>query len=297
MKKNIEETGNDESGISKTASQKVAKSIAACDSSLELIKYLNSLLINDYHCNDEEAHTNETEELYDKFQNYSELWNSKKQIRKQVHKQHLESDWKSCPFCSQRNWQQIDNDLWRLEQWLHIAENERKSQSSPPSDIEDLEDVIQNHREFLLNLDSHKSIIASLNTVGEHLALHTSDTEKAAMLRKRLLDDNIRWEDICKHATVWQSKLQDALIGNREFHKIIHEFFVWLEDTERKIRNFEPVDLASDRSIMESKFTRFKELKCEIERCEPRVISLQENAAQLLKSSNSDPIANETYAK
>lgn len=298
LEKIVDETGTNETGgISKTASQKVGKNIAACESSLELLKYLNSLLINDYECNDDEAHTKEIEELYDKFQSYLELWNSKKETKKQIFKQHSESDWKSCPFCSQRNWQQIDNDLWRLEQWLHVAENERKSQSSPPSNIEELEDVIQDHREFLLNLDSHKSIIASLNTVGEHLAVHTSDTEKATNLRKRLLDDNIRWESICKHATIWQRKLQEALIGNREFHKIINEFNIWLEDTERKIKRFEPVDLSSERSIMESKFSRFKELKCEIERCEPRVISLQENSAQLLKSSSNDATANETYVK
>ena len=298
LEKIVNESGNNESGvISKTASQKVGKNIAACESSLELIKYLNSLLINDYGCDDTEAHTNEIGVLYDRFKVYLELWNSKKETKKQIFKQHSESDWKSCPFCSQRNWLQIDNDLWRLEQWLHLAENEMKMQSSPPNNIEELEDVIQDHREFLLNLDSHKSIISSLNVVGEHLALHTSDTEKAADLRKRLQEDNIRWQNICQHSTVWQKSLQEALIGNREFHKIINEFNTWLEHTERKIKKFEPVDLASERSIMEAKFSRFKELKCEIERCEPRVISLQENSAQLLKSSNNDSTANETYVK
>lgn len=298
LEKIVSETGTNETGgISKTASQKVGKNIAACESSLELIKYLNSLLINDYACNDDEAHTKEIETLYDRLQGYLSMWTTKKETKRQVIKQHSESDWKSCPFCSQRNWQQMDNDLWRLEQWLHVAENERRTQSSPPSNIEELEDVIQDHREFLLNLDSHKSIIASLNNFGEHLAVHTSDTEKASNLRKRLLDDNIRWDQVCQHASVWQRKLQQALIGNREFHKIINEFNVWLEETERKIKNFEPVDLASERSIMEAKFLRFKELKCEIERCEPRVISLQENSAQLLKSSNDDMTANETYVK
>lgn len=289
----------DSSGIiSKAVSQKVGKNIAACESSLELLKYLNSLLINDYSCNDDEAYTKDIEKLYDRFQEQLKIWDAKKESKKQQFAEHsTEADWRSCPFCSQRNWQQIDNDLWRLEQWLHVAENEQKMQHTPPSNIEQLEDVIQDHREFLLNLDSHKSIISSLNIVGEHLAIHTSDTSKAQQLRKRLAEDNRRWEQICQHATSWQSKLQDYLISNREFHKIINEFNIWLEDTERKIKLFEPVDLSSEKSIMELKFLRFKELKCEIERCEPRVISLQENSAQLLKSSDNDGIAKETFMK
>lgn len=102
LEKIVSETGTNESGgISKTASQKVGKNIAACESSLELIKYLNSLLINDYHCDDDEAQTREIAELYDRLQINLQLWSSKKETKKQVFKQHSESDWKSCPFCSQ----------------------------------------------------------------------------------------------------------------------------------------------------------------------------------------------------
>lgn len=294
----ISETeANQAGGLSKAAKQQAGKTFAACESTIELIKYLNGLLITDYGCTDVEACTREAEELNERYQVCLRQWNLKKENKLQAYQHHSESDWKSCPFCSQRNWEQIDNDLWRLEQWLHVAENEGRTQTTPPSNIEDLEDVIQDHREFLLNLDSHKSIISSLNTVGEHLALHTSDTEKASNLRMRLAQNGVRWDNICKHAATWQSKLQESLIANREFHRIINEFNVWLEETERKIKHFEPVDLASEHSLLESKFLRFKELKHEIERCEPRVISLQENSAQLLKSSSKNATANETYIK
>ena len=71
------------------------------------------------------------------------------------------------------------------------------------------------------------------------------------------------------------------LLQNAEFHRTIEELTAWLESTTAQIRSSEPVDLAQARSVLESKHDKFRSLHADLERCEPRIVSLQEAADQL----------------
>lgn len=140
--------------------------------------------------------------------------------------------------------------------------------------------------------------------MGSHLVDHSEDSSKAEELKSRLEADNRRWEIICRHAGEWQLRLQrtlmdvssfhflkiikvsyyEFLLQNQKFHNIVSELCTWLEKNEKKIRASEPVDLTAPRTVIESKYHNFLDLRAELERCEPRVLSLQEAANQLLRA-------------
>merc|ERR1739838_816631 len=55
----------------------------------------------------------------------------------------------------------------------------------------------------------------------------------------------------------------------------------WLEATTATIKEAEPVDLSVSKAVLTTKYNKFLELQKDLQRCEPRVVSLQEAADQL----------------
>ncbi|XP_076391990.1 muscle-specific protein 300 kDa-like isoform X2 [Megachile rotundata] len=273
------------------AARNISKLIGSCQSSIELVRHLHSLLIEDGKLSAQVAKADEVTALTNRYENLLILARTREQqireLRSSISDVYTspcdhDNGRLTCPLCSRRNWAQLENDLWRLEKWLEFAEGTQSEQHSPPSSIEQLEDVIQDHREFLLDLDCHKSILVSLNTVGAHLADHIEELCRATQLRDRLTVANTRWDKVCTLASRWQEQLRVALMSNQQFHRIVEELLAWLEKTEISIRASEPVDLTESTEIMTAKYNKFRELRSDLERCEPRVLSLQESANQLL---------------
>lgn len=82
--------------------------------------------------------------------------------------------------------------------------------------------IVTLYQEFLLDLDSHKSLVVSLNIVGKHLAEHTEDETRAREMTERLAGINRRWEAVCSAAAVWETRLQTSLL---QVHTILYFLF------------------------------------------------------------------------
>merc|ERR1719361_1836476 len=169
---------------------------------------------------------------------------------------------KDAESAGRKNWRQLEGDLWRLERWLEHAGRQlaQHLRNGVPRSIEQLEEVIQDHREFLLDLDSHKSVAISINVVGSHLAEHSASPARAEAMETRLVSVNGQWDSVCEQATLWQTRLQTALLENGEFHATIQELLVWLDATTAKVREAEPVDLRVERTTLQAKHNQLVEL-------------------------------------
>ncbi|RXG73350.1 hypothetical protein Avbf_03381 [Armadillidium vulgare] len=140
---------------------------------------------------------------------------------------------------------------------------------------------LSNRSEFVMDLDGHKSVIMSLNVIGRHLADHTRDIRRAENVRSRLDAANKRWEGVCLSASLWQAKLQEALMGNTEFHNSVTELLVWTEEKETAVHNIN-VDESDDEILLRERVHQLLDIRAEAERIEPRVASLHQAAQQLL---------------
>lgn len=123
-----------------------------------------------------------------------------------------------CPVCSPKQRGFWDSTLWRLEQWLNHADVTLKNRMKkrPPNELESLENAVLEHRELVMDLDSHRSLVRSLTGVLAHLSEHeetaTMGKVELEQLRTRLRRVLEWWKTICHNSAAWQARLQIALL-------------------------------------------------------------------------------------
>ncbi|XP_071747048.1 uncharacterized protein [Lepeophtheirus salmonis] len=232
---------------------------------LDNSNYISEILMNNYGTDEEYARKGKINEMEGKLKELEEISHSK-------HKRVLNA---------RRNVKQLDQDLWRLQKYIEMAHSTLGSLKTPPDSVEDLEDVFQDHREFLMEMDSHKSLMMSVNVVGKHLISHYKSQEKASELQNRLNVINAQWDEACEAAILWQIRLQTSFLQNAEFHRVVDDLSKWLDETTISIQSCEPINLNLPSDILQTKLEMFDDLLHDLKRCEPRIVSLRETADML----------------
>ncbi|XP_060567930.1 nesprin-1-like isoform X3 [Ruditapes philippinarum] len=189
-----------------------------------------------------------------------------------------------------KDWHQFCTDLENMMSWLDEAEALQKSHSTLPGEITRLDSIIRQHKEifakdFLVQLESKKARVISINLTSRELVDPTTD--EGRQLIDRLKQMNRRWDSVCAKATKLQGELQDALMQCQEFHHTIHDLLLWLEGIESKIQQCEPIKMGSDEAALWTRLQKLQDIKYDLEKNQPRVMSLRDTADQLLLNSDS----------
>lgn len=184
-----------------------------------------------------------------------------------------------------KDWHQFCTDLDNMVSWLDEAEALQRTHSPLPGEITRLDSIIRQHKDFLVQLESKKARVISINLTSRELVDPT--TEEGRQLIDKLKSMNRRWDAVCARATKLQSELQDALMQCQEFHHTIHDLLLWLEGVETKIQQCEPIKLGNDDAALWTQLRKLQDIKYDLEKNRPRVMSLRDTADQLLMNSDS----------
>lgn len=183
-----------------------------------------------------------------------------------------------------KDWHQFRTDLDNMMAWLDEAEALQHTHQPLPGEITRLDSIIRQHKDFLVQLESKKARVISINLTSRELIDPT--TEEGRQLRDKLNLMNKRWDAVCSQATHVQGELQDALMQCQEFHHTIHDLLLWLEGVEMKIQQCEPIKLGNDEAALWTRLRKLQDIKFDLEKNQPRVMTLRDTADQLLMNSD-----------
>lgn len=240
--------------------ESLVRAMANTQSMVDHVRHLHQLLVEEHKLSSEAAKGPEVEKLQARLRSVEEKGRAYSQ---KLRESAPAASQVTCPVCTPSQRGAWDSTLWRLEQWLNHADAKLKQtmKKRPPTSLEQLEGAILTHRELVLDLDSHRSLVSALTGVLTHLGKHeetrTMGQVELDKLRDRLKKALEQWRKVCHRAAAWQARLQIALIENPDFHVTINQYEKALNHIQETIHGLEPVDLGRKRKIIAKKLRKF----------------------------------------
>ncbi|XP_046571092.1 nesprin-1-like isoform X2 [Haliotis rubra] len=181
-------------------------------------------------------------------------------------------------------------DLDNMLAWLDEAEALQSAQQPLPGDMAELESVIRQYKDFLVQLESKKARVLSINLISKNfINLSTADGRD---MQEKLRQMNERWEAVNSRADSVHRGLQVALLQSQEFHHEIHDRYMWLESIENRMQKCEPIKLNADETHLWLQYNRLMELHGELERNQPKILAIKDTTDQLYMNTDSQEMVN-----
>lgn len=81
-------------------------------------------------------------------------------------------------------------------------------------------------------------------------------------LAERAKAIRLRFDSIVSTESAWQKKLRTALVRSTELSLSLSEMSLWLDRLDRKLDRQLPVDVLNRKTVLMTKFNRFKVSPC-----------------------------------
>ncbi|ESO86158.1 hypothetical protein LOTGIDRAFT_129690, partial [Lottia gigantea] len=185
---------------------------------------------------------------------------------------------------------QFINDMDSMLDWLEETEALLSSFQPLPSNMIELERVIRQFKDLLVQLESKKMRVTSINLISRNYI--DDKTQEGRELRDKLHVMNRRYENVCARVNDIQQELQSALTDSSEFHHTVHDLLLWLENIETRLQRCEPINVEATDAVLWEKYNSLKDIQGDLEKKQDKALTLKETADQLLLNTDSTEMVN-----
>ncbi|KAI7805675.1 putative dystonin [Triplophysa rosa] len=142
--------------------------------------------------------------------------------------------------------------------WLTQVEQTLTMVSPASLILETIMFQIDEHKVFVIEVNSHRDQIMELDKTGTHLK-YFSQKQDVVLIKNLLLSVQSRWEKVVQRSVERGRLLDDAKKRAKQFHETWNKLMEWLEESERALDS--ELEIANDPDKIKMQLTQHKEFQ------------------------------------
>ncbi|XP_039546384.1 dystonin isoform X5 [Pimephales promelas] len=150
------------------------------------------------------------------------------------------------------------NSLQDFINWLTQAEQTLTMISPASLILETILFQIDEHKVFVIEVNSHRDQIIELDKTGTHLK-YFSQKQDVVLIKNLLLSVQGRWEKVVQRSVERGRQLDDARKRAKQFHETWNKLMEWLDESERSLDS--ELEIANDPDRIKTQLTQHKDFQ------------------------------------